>query len=170
MKKLMTVAVLLSLTAFASLAQADGFSSETDFLNQPDGCRVFDMVVSPDCDYDYAPKRCEAAQNALKSVDDQIEALNISYSCDRIHTGNFWARLLDETMMNSSSYDGYKLDVTASFRTDAPADSQEHSSADVQTASPEACQDALSALGSLAQQGLKLTTACAGAELRVQLQ
>lgn len=157
--------VLLSASLFAVSAHADqSFSSETDFSN-PNGCRVFDAVVSPDCDYDYATNRCEAALKALNDLNNQLPELNLSADCDRIHTGNFFKRMLDEIMMGSSSFDGKKLDVTSSI---ADGKDLPDTTATVQTPNAAVCADAAAAVEGLAQQGLTVTANCDASELRVQ--
>ena len=138
------------------------FKAEVDFVN-PNGCRVFDMVVDPNCDYDLTPKRCSSVETIVKAVGQQVPSLEISASCARLHTGNFFARMLDEVMMNSTSFDGYKLNVKA---TDSKAPG--NPSAVVQAPDSSACADAVSAFESLANQGLRVSAVCDANELRVQ--
>lgn len=159
--------IVMALSLSAVGAHADQtYSSETDFLN-PNGCRVFDMVVDPNCDYDYSTNRCAAAEKVIDSLGSQFPDLNLSTDCDRIHTGNFFKRMADELLMGSSSFDGKKLDVTASLdeAKDAP-----NSTASVAAPDAATCADAAAAVEGLAQQGLKITASCDASELRVQRQ
>jgi hypothetical protein len=158
--------IILAVLGCISLASGSAFAGQTfkaevDFVN-PNGCRVFDMVVDPNCDYNLTTDRCSTLETIVKAVGQQVPELQISASCARIHTGNFFARMLDELMMNSTSFDGYKLNVKAT------ESKQPNPSAVVQTTDAAACADGVSAFESLASQGLKVSAVCDANELRVQ--
>jgi hypothetical protein len=121
-------------------------------------------VVSADCDSTNAEERCHAASKALSEVGRQLPQLNLDAACKRLHTGSFWSRVLDEIMMNSSSYDGFKLLVSA----DIDDGSLPDAAVSVAAQSNEACQDAAAAIQDLAKQGLKLNATCDANQLYVR--
>lgn len=153
---------LVSLVSFSASADQT-FKSEVDYVN-PNGCRVFDMVVQPDCDPTITPKRCADVETVVNTIGQQIPNFQVTGGCDRLHTGNFFKRMLDEFMMNSSSFDGYKLQLKAT-------DSGHAANAQANAVASDAsvCADGVAAFETLAGQGLKVSAVCDANELRIQI-
>jgi len=96
---------LISTGAFANT-----YKSTVEYLN-PNGCRVFDMIVRPECPNEYAPQLCKDSKTALAKVASENPGLISAANCSRVHTGDLAKRILEEAAMHSTSFDGYAINI-----------------------------------------------------------
>ena len=124
------VVTVLSLSALASTG---GARQSVNFMN-PNGCRVFDMVVEPKCPNGLTLNQCESGAKVVKLLNQQLKADGLKAKCSRLHTGSTSDRLFQETVMNSPSYDGIRLAVTLKSAPESVKNSSR-----VVTDDPEVC-------------------------------
>jgi hypothetical protein len=166
-KTLLLVGMVSMATAASASANRSFGAANTDV--NPNQCRSYDMVVDAECPGYAVQSRCEAAEAVLEQVGKVAPSLDLDTECDVLHTGNFLARMLDETIMQSTSSDGYTLVVSVDSPenkvSDAPA-----TLAEVVAQDADSCADAAALLTKLTQEGLQVTAACTGAKLNVSFQ
>jgi hypothetical protein len=157
---LCAVGILISTSVLANT----NFKSRVSYLNQ-NGCRVFDMVVDPNCPYDLAPRTCEVTKNGLQKIVKENPSLTLKSSCSRFHTGDTAKRILIEALMHSSSFDGYSIKMTLKPQPRGMPLKVESTLSDEVT-----CSLAADALKSFDNKGLRVTANCNGEKLVAQLQ
>jgi hypothetical protein len=102
------ISFLVLVFANVGFAASEKVQSQIDYPN-PNGCRAFDKVVDPACSYDLARSQCEDSLQVIRDLNSQLKITSLKASCKRLHTGEVFERLLEETLEGSSSWDGYTL-------------------------------------------------------------
>jgi len=100
---------MIANAAFAS----DQIQKAQSYFDNPNRCRVFEAVVDPTCPYDVAKAQCDGSLQVFDDLKSQMKLESLKASCKKFHTGNTLERLAEETLMNSDSFDGYTLIVSA---------------------------------------------------------
>jgi hypothetical protein len=102
------ISLLVLVFANIGFAASEKVQSQIDYPN-PNGCRAFDMVLDPACPSDLASSQCEDSLQVIKDLNSQLKIKSLKTSCKRLHTGDVFARILEESLENSPSSDGYTL-------------------------------------------------------------
>jgi azurin len=107
------ISVLVLMIANVGFASSGQIQKAQSYFDNPNRCRVFEAVVDPTCPYDAAKAQCDASLQVFEDLKSQMKLESLTASCKKFHSGNTLERLAEETLMGSSSFDGYTLIVGA---------------------------------------------------------